>query len=137
MHWSSVYASISASRQGRVLSKGQPSVASHCRPDNLTVARPLFANCSRKTGGFFIWISWWQRCTRRCPVRPVLTLGSSSRTSGPQSLGSLGQDKVLRLTAGESDRRVVPTLAIGLDPQGCAPSVMGPGSRRRGLWLAA
>ncbi len=45
---------------------------------------------------------------------------------GPRSLGVLGQDKLLRLTAGESDIREVPTLAISLEPKGGVPSAGGP-----------
>ena len=45
---------------------------------------------------------------------------------GPKSLGVLGSDKVLRLTAGEGDVREVPTLAISLEPKGGVPSEGGP-----------
>jgi anti-sigma-K factor RskA len=45
---------------------------------------------------------------------------------GPKSLGVLGSDKLLRLTAGESDVREVPTLAISLEPKGGVPSETGP-----------
>ena len=45
---------------------------------------------------------------------------------GPKSLGVLGSDKLLRLTAGESDVREVPTLAISLEPKGGVPSERGP-----------
>lgn len=44
----------------------------------------------------------------------------------PKSLGVLGRDKVLRLTAGEGDVREVPTLAISLEPKGGVPSTTGP-----------
>ena len=46
--------------------------------------------------------------------------------SGPKSLGVLGSDKLLRLTAGETDVREVPTLAISLEPKGGVPSETGP-----------
>ncbi len=45
---------------------------------------------------------------------------------GPRSLGVLGADKLLRLTAGEGDVREVPTLAISLEPKGGVPSAGGP-----------
>lgn len=45
---------------------------------------------------------------------------------GPRSLGVLGADKLLRLTAAEGDVRTVPTLAISLEPKGGVPSAGGP-----------
>nr|WP_315242001.1 anti-sigma factor [uncultured Albidiferax sp.] len=45
---------------------------------------------------------------------------------GPRSLGVLGTDKLLRLTAGEGDVQAVPTLAISLEPKGGVPSAGGP-----------
>jgi anti-sigma-K factor RskA len=45
---------------------------------------------------------------------------------GPRSLGVLGSDKLLRLTAGEGDVHAVPTLAISLEPKGGVPSAGGP-----------
>ncbi|TAF83831.1 MAG: RNA polymerase subunit sigma-70 [Curvibacter sp.] len=45
---------------------------------------------------------------------------------GPKSLGVLTNEKLLRLTAGESDVREVPTLAISLEPKGGVPSETGP-----------
>jgi anti-sigma-K factor RskA len=45
---------------------------------------------------------------------------------GPRSLGVLGGDKVLRLTAAENDVREVPMLAISLEPKGGVPSEGGP-----------
>lgn len=45
---------------------------------------------------------------------------------GPKSLGVLGRDKLLRLTAAETDVDRVPTLAISLEPQGGVPSAGGP-----------
>jgi anti-sigma-K factor RskA len=44
----------------------------------------------------------------------------------PKSLGVLGKDKVLKLTAAESDVRAIPTLAISLEPRGGVPSEKGP-----------
>jgi anti-sigma-K factor RskA len=46
--------------------------------------------------------------------------------TGPRSLGVLGSDKVLRLTAADADVREVPTLAISLEPKGGVPSAGGP-----------
>jgi anti-sigma-K factor RskA len=46
--------------------------------------------------------------------------------SGPKSLGVLGGEKLLRLTAGENDVRDVPTLAISLEPKGGVPGEGGP-----------
>lgn len=45
---------------------------------------------------------------------------------GPRSLGVLGGDKVLRLTAAENDVREVPMLAISVEPKGGVPSEGGP-----------
>lgn len=45
---------------------------------------------------------------------------------GPKSLGVLGSDKLLRLTAFEGDVRAVPSLAISLEPKGGVPSEAGP-----------
>ena len=55
-----------------------------------------------------------------------LQLWALPPAGGPRSLGVLGQDKVLRLTAGENDVREVPTLAISLEPKGGVPSATGP-----------
>ena len=44
----------------------------------------------------------------------------------PKSLGVLGSDPVIRLTAASSDVREVPTLAISLEPLGGAPAGSGP-----------
>jgi len=44
----------------------------------------------------------------------------------PRSLGVLGRENALRLTAAEADIRAVPTLAISLEPQGGVPSERGP-----------
>ena len=45
---------------------------------------------------------------------------------GPKSLGVLGTDKLLQLTAAGEDVRAVPTLAISLEPKGGVPSAGGP-----------
>jgi len=55
-----------------------------------------------------------------------LQLWALPPTGGPKSLGVLGQDKVLRLTAAEGDVREVPALAISLEPKGGVPSETGP-----------
>jgi anti-sigma-K factor RskA len=44
----------------------------------------------------------------------------------PKSLGVLGSDPVIRLTAASGDVREVPTLAISLEPLGGAPAGSGP-----------
>ena len=44
----------------------------------------------------------------------------------PKSLGVLGRDPVIRLTAAGSDVREVPALAISLEPLGGAPAGSGP-----------
>jgi anti-sigma-K factor RskA len=55
-----------------------------------------------------------------------LQLWALPPTGGPKSLGVLGHDAVVRLTAAGSDVREVPTLAISLEPKGGVPSVGGP-----------
>ncbi len=55
-----------------------------------------------------------------------LQLWALPPSGGPKSLGVLGNDKLLRLTAGENDVREVPTLAISLEPKGGVPSETGP-----------
>ena len=55
-----------------------------------------------------------------------LQLWALPPTGGPRSLGVLGADRVLNLTAGEGDVREVPTLAISLEPKGGVPSAGGP-----------
>jgi anti-sigma-K factor RskA len=55
-----------------------------------------------------------------------LQLWALPPSGGPRSLGVLGQDKLLRLTAAEGDVREVPTLAISLEPKGGVPSATGP-----------
>ena len=44
----------------------------------------------------------------------------------PQSLGVLGADQVIRLTASEGSVTAVPALAISLEPKGGVPSERGP-----------
>ena len=44
----------------------------------------------------------------------------------PKSLGVLGGEPVIRLTAASSDVREVPTLAISMEPLGGAPAGSGP-----------
>jgi anti-sigma-K factor RskA len=55
-----------------------------------------------------------------------LQLWALPPTGGPRSLGVLGGDKLLQLTANDGDIRAVPTLAISLEPKGGVPSAGGP-----------
>ena len=55
-----------------------------------------------------------------------LQLWALPPSGGPRSLGVLGTDKLLRLTAGEGDVHAVPTLAITLEPKGGVPIGSGP-----------
>ncbi|BDT67961.1 hypothetical protein os1_21420 [Comamonadaceae bacterium OS-1] len=55
-----------------------------------------------------------------------LQLWALPPSGGPRSLGVLGTDKLLRLTAVEGDVQQVPTLAISLEPKGGVPSAGGP-----------
>lgn len=55
-----------------------------------------------------------------------LQLWALPPAGAPRSLGVLGRDKLLRLTAAEADVREVPTLAISLEPLGGVPSAGGP-----------
>ncbi len=55
-----------------------------------------------------------------------LQLWALPPAGGPKSLGVLGSDKLLRLTAGERDVREAPMLAISLEPKGGVPSETGP-----------
>ena len=55
-----------------------------------------------------------------------LQLWALPPTGGPRSLGVLGSDKLLQLTAQAGDVREVPTLAISLEPKGGVPSAGGP-----------
>ena len=55
-----------------------------------------------------------------------LQLWALPPAGGPQSLGVLGGEKVIRLTAAEGQVREVPTLAISLEPKGGVPGAGGP-----------
>jgi anti-sigma-K factor RskA len=55
-----------------------------------------------------------------------LQLWALPHQGAPRSMGVLGSEKVLRLTAAEPDVREVPALAISLEPKGGVPSAGGP-----------
>jgi anti-sigma-K factor RskA len=55
-----------------------------------------------------------------------LQLWALPPAGAPRSLGVLGQGPLVKLTAGESDVREVPTLAISLEPLGGVPGAGGP-----------
>ena len=55
-----------------------------------------------------------------------LQLWALPPSGGPQSLGVMSTDKVLRLVAADASVRDVPTLAISLEPKGGVPSSGGP-----------
>ncbi|MBC7435322.1 MAG: anti-sigma factor [Bdellovibrionales bacterium] len=55
-----------------------------------------------------------------------LQLWALPPSGGPKSLGVLGGDPVIRLTAAEGEVREVPTLAISLEPKGGVPAGSGP-----------
>ena len=55
-----------------------------------------------------------------------LELWALPLTGGPKSLGVLGSEKVVRLTATGSDVKEVPTLAITLEPKGGVAPGSGP-----------
>lgn len=55
-----------------------------------------------------------------------LQLWALPPSGGPRSLGVLGQDKLLTLTAAEAEVQQVPALAISLEPKGGVPSERGP-----------
>ncbi|MCW5649160.1 MAG: anti-sigma factor [Ramlibacter sp.] len=55
-----------------------------------------------------------------------LQLWALPPSGGPQSLGVLGHDKVIRLAAAEGQVREVPALAISLEPRGGVPGDGGP-----------
>ena len=55
-----------------------------------------------------------------------LQLWGLPSAGGPQSLGVLGQDRVLRINAAEGDVRQIPMLAISLEPKGGVPGAGGP-----------
>ena len=55
-----------------------------------------------------------------------LQLWALPPSGAPRSLGVLGDDKLLHLTAAENQVRQAPTLAISLEPKGGVPSETGP-----------
>ena len=55
-----------------------------------------------------------------------LQLWAIPGAGGPQSLGVLGADPVIKLTAAEAQVREVPLLAISLEPKGGVPPGSGP-----------
>ena len=55
-----------------------------------------------------------------------LQLWALPKKGGPQSLGVLSSDAVIRLTAAGSDVKDVPALAISLEPKGGVPYGLGP-----------
>ncbi len=55
-----------------------------------------------------------------------LELWALPQAGGPKSLGVLGSEKVIRLTATDRDVKEVPTLAITLEPKGGVPPGSGP-----------
>lgn len=55
-----------------------------------------------------------------------LQLWALPQQGPPRSMGVLGSERVLRLTAAEPDVREVPALAISLEPKGGVPSAGGP-----------
>lgn len=55
-----------------------------------------------------------------------LQLWALAQGAGPKSLGVLGSDAVVRLSAVDRDVREVPTLAISLEPKGGVPAGSGP-----------
>lgn len=55
-----------------------------------------------------------------------LELWALPQAGGPKSLGVLGSEKVIRLTASDTDVREVPALAITLEPKGGVPPGSGP-----------
>ena len=55
-----------------------------------------------------------------------LQLWALPPSGGPQSLGVMSADKVLRLVAADANVRNVPTLAISLEPKGGVPGSGGP-----------
>ena len=55
-----------------------------------------------------------------------LQLWALPPAGGPRSLGVLGQDRILRISAAEGEVREIPMLAISLEPKGGVPSAGGP-----------
>jgi anti-sigma-K factor RskA len=55
-----------------------------------------------------------------------LQLWALAPSGGPRSLGVLGADAVVKLTAAESQVRAVPALAVSLEPKGGVPGERGP-----------
>lgn len=55
-----------------------------------------------------------------------LQLWALPQSGSPRSLGVLGGDKLLQLTANDGDIHAVPTLAISLEPKGGVPGAGGP-----------
>ena len=55
-----------------------------------------------------------------------LQLWALPPAGGPRSLGVLGQDRILRLSAAEGEVREIPMLAISLEPRGGVPGAGGP-----------
>ena len=55
-----------------------------------------------------------------------LQLWALPPSGAPRSLGVLNKERLLKLTAAQSDVREVPTLAISLEPKGGVPSETGP-----------
>jgi len=55
-----------------------------------------------------------------------LQLWALPASGGPRSLGVLGADPVIKLTAGENQVREAPALAISLEPKGGVPGEGGP-----------
>ncbi len=55
-----------------------------------------------------------------------LQLWALPPAGGPRSLGVLGEERIVRLSATEGDITSVPTLAISLEPKGGVPGAGGP-----------
>ena len=55
-----------------------------------------------------------------------LQLWALPPSGSPRSLGVLGAEPVIKLTAAESQVRQVPALAVSLEPKGGVPSERGP-----------
>jgi anti-sigma-K factor RskA len=55
-----------------------------------------------------------------------LQLWALAPSGGPRSLGVLGGEAVVKLTAAESQVRAVPALAVSLEPRGGVPGERGP-----------